>query len=281
MKAFDYKNSAAVGNSAAEPEILQGNLEKIQELEASNRELTARNLTLLTTIEQQNDFIASLTHDLKNPLLGSNRVLEAIISGAVVTANQNALLEKLLSSNSHMLLMISNTLDRYKFNNGALHPDYSNVNLIALLHSILDDFSYQISHKQIVCELDIPASFPDVETDYVLLRRVLTNLIDNAIKFTPDSGKIYVSGKFEKGWLSFSVTDSGKGVPYDQRELLFKKFFRTSCAMADDSGTGLGLCLSKNLIELLEGTLEYRNSESGGAIFTISLPRKTRLKSAN
>lgn len=280
MKTFDYKGNAAVGNSASEPEILQGILEKIQELETSNRELTSRNLSLSTTIEQQNDFIASLTHDLKNPLLGSNRVLEAIISGSVASDNQNELLEKLLSSNTHTLRMISNTLDRYKFQSGALRPDYSKVNLLALLHSSLDDFSYQISHKQIVCQLDIPASFPDVETDYFLLRRALTNLIDNAIKFTPDSGKICVSGKFENSWLSFSVTDSGKGVPYEQRELLFKKFFQTSCGMSGDTGTGLGLCLSKNLIELLGGTLEYRSSDCGGAIFTISLPRKTRKKAS-
>lgn len=273
MKSTNYKSTGSIGNYDVHADTLDGLRQRIRELEHLNGSLKTENSGLIKTLERYDDFVALLTHDLKSPLIGSNQVLEAMINGTMASEQKTVLLEKLLTSNNEMLRLIWNVLDSYKIRGSGLSPQITSVNLLSLIHASLHDFAYQISHKNIQCELIIPATLPNIDTDFKLLRRAVINLIDNAIKFTPPHGKIQVTSKLENSWLSFSVVDSGSGIPYEQRAQLFKKFFQAKDGIADNTGTGLGLCLSKSLIELLNGTLEYRSSEEGGAIFTIALPR--------
>lgn len=278
MKSTNYKSTGSIGNYDVHTDTLDGLRQRIRELENLNGNLKTENSGLIKTLERYDDFVALLTHDLKSPLIGCNQVLEAIINGRVASEQKTVLLEKLLTSNTEMLRMIWNVLDSYKIRGSGLSPHISSVNLLGLIHASLHDFAHQISHKNIQCELIIPATLPNIDTDFKLLRRAVINLIDNAIKFTPPHGKIQVTSKLENSWLSFSVVDSGSGIPYEQRAQLFKKFFQSKDEIADNTGTGLGLCLSKSIVELLNGTLEYRCSEEGGAIFTIALPRNRALK---
>lgn len=248
---------------------------KTVELERRNLQLSQTNEELSKLLQQRDDFVASLTHDLKNPLIGVNRILEAILAGAVSLEDQKSLLKQIHSSNNFMLHMIWNLLDTYKHHSGALVPQLKQVNLVALLHAILEEFSFHMSSKNQSAKLQIPASFPDVPADMILLRRALFNLIDNAIKFTPEGGSIEVFGEFDSATVRLSVRDSGKGIPFQQREKLFSQFWQGRRGVENQIGTGLGLYLTKNIIDLHGGTLECSSVDGAGATFSILLPRKT------
>jgi signal transduction histidine kinase len=248
---------------------------KTVELERRNLQLSRTNEELNQLLQQRDDFVASLTHDLKNPLIGVNRILEAILAGTVSLEDQNTLLKQIHSSNNFMLHMIWNMLDTYKHHSGALVPQLKQVNLVALLHAILEEFSFHMASKNQSAKLEIPASFPDVQADMVLLRRALFNLIDNAIKFTPEGGSIEVFGEFDSATVRLSVRDSGKGIPYEQREKLFSQFWQGRRGVENQIGTGLGLYLTKNIVDLHGGNLECSSVDGAGATFCILLPRKT------
>lgn len=243
------------------------------ELEKRNLQLTETNNELNELLRQRDDFVASLTHDLKNPLIGVNRILEAILAGTVSQEDQMRLLKQIHSSNNFMLHMIWNLLDSFKHHSGALVPQCKSVNLVALLHAILAEFSFHMESKDQRAKLEIPASFPDIQADMVLLRRALFNLIDNAIKFTPEGGCIEVFGEFDNSMVRLSVRDSGRGIPYEQREKLFEQFWQGERGGDNQIGTGLGLYLTKNIVDLHGGRLDCSSVDGEGATFSISLPR--------
>jgi signal transduction histidine kinase len=276
------ERSAQLASSALELSRITAELVILNELsESKTVELEKRNLQLIETnselnelLRQRDDFVASLTHDLKNPLIGVNRILEAILSGGVSPEDQQPLLQQIHSSNNFMLHMIWNLLDTYKHHSGALVPQLKQVNLVALLHAILGEFSFHMASKRQLAKLEIAASFPDIQADAILLRRALFNLIDNAIKFTPEDGYIEVFGEFDNETVRLSVRDSGRGIPFEQREKLFEQFWQGKRDVENQIGTGLGLYLPKNIVNLHRGTLECSSVDGEGATFSISLPRK-------
>lgn len=276
------ERSAQLASSALELSRITAELVILNELsESKTVELEKRNLQLIETncelnelLRQRDDFVASLTHDLKNPLIGVNRILEAIMSGGVSPEDQKTLLQQIHSSNNFMLHMIWNLLDTYKHHSGALVPQLKQVNLVALLHAILGEFSFHMASKRQLAKLEIAASFPDIQADAILLRRALFNLIDNAIKFTPEDGYIEVFGEFDNETVRLSVRDSGRGIPFEQREKLFEQFWQGRRGVENQIGTGLGLYLTKNIVDLHGGTLECSSVDGEGATFSISLPRK-------
>gem|GEM_PF-3553528 len=276
------ERSAQLASSALELSRITAELVILNELsESKTVELEKRNLQLIETnselnelLRQRDDFVASLTHDLKNPLIGVNRILEAILSGGVSPEDQQPLLQQIHSSNNFMLHMIWNLLDTYKHHSGALVPQLKQVNLVALLHAILGEFSFHMASKRQRAKLEIAASFPDIQADAILLRRALFNLIDNAIKFTPEDGYIEVFGEFDNETVRLSVRDSGRGIPFEQREKLFEQFWQGKRDVENQIGTGLGLYLTKNIVNLHRGTLECSSVDGEGATFSISLPRK-------
>ncbi|HIA55176.1 MAG TPA: hypothetical protein EYN91_24355, partial [Candidatus Melainabacteria bacterium] len=250
------ERSAQLASSALELSRITAELVILNELsESKTVELEKRNLQLIETnselnelLRQRDDFVASLTHDLKNPLIGVNRILEAILSGGVSPEDQQPLLQQIHSSNNFMLHMIWNLLDTYKHHSGALVPQLKQVNLVALLHAILGEFSFHMASKRQRAKLEIAASFPDIQADAILLRRALFNLIDNAIKFTPEDGYIEVFGEFDNETVRLSVRDSGRGIPFEQREKLFEQFWQGKRDVENQIGTGLGLYLTKNIV---------------------------------
>ncbi|MBA3857303.1 MAG: hypothetical protein C0507_10390 [Cyanobacteria bacterium PR.3.49] len=276
------ERSAQLASSALELSRMTAEIVLLNELfESKTIELEKRNIQLIKTndelnelLRQRDDFVSSLTHDLKNPLIGVNRILEALISGAVNTEEQTHLLQQIHSSNNFMLHMIWNLLDTYKHHSGALVPQLKPVNLLALLHAILAEFSFHMASKRQSAKLEIPASFPDVQADMILLRRALFNLVDNAIKFTPEGGCIEVFGEFDSTMVRLSVRDSGKGIPFEQREKLFEQFWQGKRGGDNQIGTGLGLYLTKNIVDLHGGSLECSSTDGEGATFSISLPRR-------
>jgi two-component system sensor histidine kinase KdpD len=120
--------------------------------------------------------------------------------------------------------------------------------------------------------VDLPATLPMVHGDEVLLGQVFVNLLENAIKYTPAGSPINIVGREVKGTLQVDVRDHGPGLPADGYNRLFEKFYRSSTASAH--GAGLGLAISKAVVQVHGGTIEAFNHPSGGAVFRLHLPMR-------
>ncbi|MBA3992203.1 MAG: hypothetical protein C0469_01660 [Cyanobacteria bacterium DS2.3.42] len=247
-------------------------------LQESNQNLADRtlkleeaNADLICLMQQREDFVAALTHDLKNPLLGGTRILEHIVSGAVTQEEQTRVLNQVIESNKSMLRMIWNMLETYKSETGSLQVNRSEFDFTVLLQESLDELSFATKEKEIELNIHIHDGLPLINTDRILLRRVLINLLDNAIKFTLAGGKLNVQvGLIEKS-VTISIEDSGTGMTEEQIGQVFNRFWQSEKGRAYGIGTGLGLFSSKQIIEALGGDIKCTSTENVGTKFTITL----------
>jgi PAS domain S-box-containing protein len=258
-------------------------LESNKELEILNKELSAKtdelsvsNESLRSIIQQREDFLAAISHDLKNPLIASNRILKVLLGGEVKEPAQvTGLLGQLIDTNQSMLRMIWNLLDIYRSELGVLRPQLEKVNLVTLLNACMKEFAFQIQAKRLevsyICELCEEER--ELLGDVVFLHRAIANLVDNAVKYTPAGGSIVLILKAAPGEIWLSIKDSGRGVPPEQREHLFDRFWQGELGREARVGIGIGLRLTRDIIEAHGGKLEYEGREGEGATFTISLPQ--------
>lgn len=243
---------------------LLGSLALVKELEYKNAELSA-------LLQQREDFVAALIHDLKNPLIGSLKIFEFLKTGDATEDQLNAIYDQLSETNKNMLRMIWNLLDVYKHESGLLIPVYEMVSVPALLDHCLKEFAFQIERKKISLDMRVPEVLPKVRTDRMLLRRVLINLFDNAVKFTPESGSLTVSIFQEVRTISISIKDSGKGMTELEHSRIFQRFWQTPDGRENGLGTGLGLFLSKQIVSTLGGTIACASAQGKGTEFTVCL----------
>jgi signal transduction histidine kinase len=240
--------------------------ERTAELEVANTELRAMKVVM----QQREDFVAALTHDLKNPLIGGNRILEHIVEGSVAPEQLSEILSQVIQSNKNMLHLIWNMLEVYKSDSGCLVPEQDAVNIFRLLTQCLSEFSFAIKGKKIELRFDVSDGLT-VNTDRSLLRRVLINLLDNGVKFTPEGGQLIVSAVLEQQQLKVSVVNSGPAMSDMQLEGLFERFWQTPQGRQYGLGTGLGLFLSKQIMDVLGGSIECHTIEQNYTAFTITL----------
>jgi signal transduction histidine kinase len=182
--------------------------------------------------------------------------------------------KQMLESIRSMLRMIWNLLDVYRHESGQLAPVAERVDVFELLRQCLSEFAFCIEEKQLQLELMLDEGMTPIQTDRVLLRRVLINLLDNAVKFTPVNGKLKVMASQNDHVMCVSVSDSGPGLSEEQRDRIFEKFWQTQLGRERGIGTGLGLHLSRQIMSALGGTIECFSKEGSGTQFTIKLQRR-------
>ncbi len=240
--------------------------ERTQQLAESNAELKAK-------MQQREDFVAALTHDLKNPLIGATKILELLAAGSLRErqADQDKILNLVIESNKSMLRMIWNMLDVYREESGSLVPVLEAVNVSALLEYCLKEFTFNINEKKLKLILDFSAELPSIQTDKILLRRVLSNLLDNGVKFSPDGGELIVGTNFNEKQLIVFVRNSGPGMSEKQNEHIFQRFWQTKFGREKGIGSGLGLFSSKQIMDALGGRIECSSTVNGGTTFTVTM----------
>jgi PAS domain S-box-containing protein len=235
-------------------------------------------ITARITIEQQReDFIATLTHDLKNPLLGTNRIIDLLLSGRVSAeeCKNLGLLEQMKASNNSLILMIQNLLDVYRFDTVMRLPDQNAVNLNQLLKEAakLNEFAAQA--KKINLTIDLPVEQCYAEINHPAVTRVVQNLLDNAIKFTPEQGSICLILKKRDSHCDIQIKDDGSGIDSDEQKQLFNRFWQGTPGKKYSHGTGLGLYLCKQIVEAHRGTIACASIAGEGSTFTVTLPAKS------
>lgn len=229
----------------------------------------------LRLYEEREDFMATLTHDLKNPIIGSNRILELLIQQKMgdLTGQQTEILSAVKNSNDVLLEMICNFLDVYRNEKDMHDISLEIIDMRAMISKHLREILPLVADRGINLNLDIVQEEVPIRADRCSIRRVLDNLIGNAIKFVPDGGTIQVKlSKQDRKEALLQVSDSGPGIPKDEQHCVFQRFWRSRKTRASNSGTGLGLYLCHQIIEAHKGSISCEAEESKGTTFTVRLP---------
>ncbi|MEL6160958.1 MAG: hybrid sensor histidine kinase/response regulator [Cyanobacteria bacterium J06554_11] len=245
-------------------------------------------------IRQRDDFVARLTHDLRTPLVAANRMLDLSLQGVFgePTEEMAEAITNVITNNSNLLNMTNTLLQVYRHEAGQKKLVRSPLSIYVLTKEIVRELKPLADEKQIKLSLNtrppIPAKDPTAEAqakasyktegDHIELRRLLTNLLGNAIKFT-DTGSILVHLSINTDTceaipapeaIEVAITDTGPGIPPDAQEKIFEWFQQGDHMRA---GSGLGLHLAKRIAEMHEGTLTLDSEVGRGSTFTLALPR--------
>lgn len=237
-----------------------------------NKLIRDRNIALQREQKLRSELTQLIVHDLKSPLTVITSGLNLLGKGNLggLSTTQLRLLNNLEQSGKQILFMIDDLLDVERFEAGALKLHKSNLNIVKLLQETVTDFQIVAStHKQEL--LFAPqSSHSNVLGDKRLLQRVFHNLLSNALKFTPENGRIFVTTEVKEGHLLINVEDNGPGIPESERERIFEKFAQIDGV--ERRGAGLGLTFCKMVVESHDGFLLVKESKMGGAQFCIGLP---------
>lgn len=229
---------------------------------------------------QREDFVSRLTHDLRTPLVAADRMLTLFHQGALgeLTPAMQEAVAIMIRSNQNLLTMVNMLLEVYRYEAGRKTLNFTPVNLVELIHEVMEELSPLATEKQLALNSEMPPQGSGVETvvgDRLELRRVVTNLLGNAIKFT-NAGMIVVrlSGQSSSGNGSslstvLEVEDTGPGIPPNEVPTLFESFVQGNHKRG---GSGLGLQLSRRIVEAHRGRINVTSEVGRGSVFRVELP---------
>ncbi len=245
---------------------------------ASRRQLIDMELrTARHAAEQANraksQFLSNMSHELRTPLNGVLGYAQVLLRDETENTTQRQALRGIENCGQHLLSLINEVLDISKIESGRMELETTTSNLSLLLSSVKDIIRERCHGKGLEFELDIAHDLPiHIETDEVKLRQILINLLGNAIKFT-ERGHVVLRVRelVEHQQLEFSVEDSGVGIPQDKLQAIFEPFQQADSGH-QNSGTGLGLTISRRLCELMGGQLRVSSEEGKGSCFSFTLP---------
>lgn len=232
-------------------------------------------------LEQREDFTATLTHDLKGPLLGVNRIIELVAEGKLGDVNdqQRSLLLQIIDTNKSSLTLIQDMLDVFRYEKNIHALSLVQTDVREIIKSSVADLSPLAHNRGIDIKLDMPADFSMAEVDQTSIRRVLQNLIDNAIKFSDTGKEVTVRAWSAGDKIHIAVKDRGPGISQEDSGKLFQRCFQGAAGKESNRGMGLGLYLCKQIVDAHKGEIKCDSQESVGSTFTVSLPACPLLES--
>jgi len=220
--------------------------------------------------ERQNNFLLSVTHELKTPLAANKLYLQTIVKRDLDATKRTELIEKAIAENQRLEVMIDNILNATRLDNQVVQLHKEHLNLSDLFQQIADRFnkSLQSDLIQLETEKDI-----FIDADSFMIETVINNLIENALKYAGHKKRIILYLKqIENKRIVFGVKDEGPGVPLDSQTEIFEKFMRSgSEETRSQKGTGLGLFIAAEFIRIHGGRIVYKNNKPIGANFEITL----------
>jgi two-component system sensor histidine kinase KdpD len=223
--------------------------------------------------------LTSISHDLKTPLaavLGAAGALRDL-SSQLSDAQKLELLTTIIDESERLNRFIANLLDMTKLESGAVVPKLAPHDLSEIVGSALSRASKILARHRV--ELDLAGDLPMLAVDAVLFEQVLFNLLDNAAKYAPAETTIRIESRRENDSVCLHILDEGNGIPSDDLEHIFDKFYRAQKADQVRAGTGLGLAISRGFIEAMHGTIVAANrADRTGAVFTIRLPIPAKIR---
>jgi len=221
--------------------------------------------------------LSSISHDLRTPLASIKASASSLLQDDVQWSDEERRSFALAIEREADRLnrLVANLLDMSRIEGGALKPEKEWYPIDELIHDVLGHMQPLLLDR--VVQTSIPDDLPPVQLDYLEIEQVLTNLIENAVRYTPSDSPIDVSVQTEGDQMLISVADRGPGIPTADLERVFDKFYRVLGRMAKrPTGSGLGLAVSKGLVEAHGGRIWAENREGGGSVFRFTLPLKKK-----
>ena len=222
----------------------------------------------------KSQFFANISHEVRTPLTSIISPIQSLYQGEVgaLSEHQRQLVEQMYRNSLRLLDMINQMLDFAKFDAKKMELRLSEVDLGELVRQSATMFSEVASRNGLELTCEIGDNIPTVLLDRDKVERILFNLIRNAIKFTEEGG-ITVSVKYEEGYLVLSVADTGIGIPPEKLPLVFERFQQVDGSSTRRyAGTGLGLTIVKEAVELQKGLIEVESEQNEGTCFTVTFP---------
>lgn len=246
------------------------------------------NAQLYSEVQRANlaksDFVSFVAHELKNPMTSIKGYTELLASGAVgqITEMQMNFLSTIKSNVERMSTLVSDLNDNSKIEAGRLRLEFKATQAADLVDEVIRTFKRQLEDKKQTLELTIPPNLPAMWADRIRVGQVLTNLVSNAFKYTPESGSIQVGVEESPNYwdpdgapkvIHLWVKDSGIGMTPEDQQKIFQKFFRSDDPKAREApGTGLGLNITKSLVEMQGGKIWFESEYRHGTTFHFTVP---------
>ena len=234
-------------------------------------------LTEMRRLERvRKDFVANVSHEIRTPLTSISGFAEALIDGAIDNPETARSFLEIIVNQSHRLnSIVTDLLHLATLESGQASLTVRPVYLSAQVGSILEAVRSLAREKNITLEVEINPPTLMYETDEGKMNLVLSNLLDNALKYTPAGGRVHIGAQLLQGRVEITVADSGIGIPKEDLSRIFERFYRVDRARSREmGGTGLGLSIVKHVLELLRGDIRVKSTPGEGSVFTVSLPCK-------
>jgi two-component system, OmpR family, sensor histidine kinase KdpD len=228
---------------------------------------------LRATEKLQTALLNSISHDLRTPLASVTGVLSSLRmdDDFLDTETRRELVETALGEAERLNRLVGNLLDMTRLESGAMRLSLQPCDIQDVIGSALNSLGQRIEGHQV--QVEIPPSLPLVPLDYVLVAQVMINLLDNAAKYSPESGQIEIQAFQSETMITVEVADQGPGIPEEDLRRIFEKFYRVK-RFENVVGTGLGLSICKGIIEVHGGKIWAENRPDGGLKIAFTLPLK-------
>jgi two-component system phosphate regulon sensor histidine kinase PhoR len=222
------------------------------------------------------EFVANVSHELRTPLSVVQGYTETLLEGAMKDEKNGPEFLGIIDKNVRRLSsIVSDLLDLSKLESGGQVFEPRPVDVRALVERVGDAFRPVAERKRQQLVVEVPANAGTVDADGALLERAVSNLVDNALKYTPEGGRVRMSATSDGVQAAITVEDNGMGIPEADLPRVFERFYRVDKSRSRDlGGTGLGLSIVKHIIQLHGGTISVRSAVGTGSSFTIRLPRE-------
>jgi signal transduction histidine kinase len=224
----------------------------------------------------KSEFLAVVSHELQTPLTAIKGALELVLDddSGQLSRVQRRFLETIERNSTRLVGLVGDLLDLSRLEAGRVELEPQPLNTQSLVRGALVAVSNLFEARGTVVRVDVPESVPPILGDRRRVEQILTNLLANAAKYTPNGGVVEVAAASVNGHVTLSVADNGPGVPESERDIVFDKFYRgRDTLQRGEAGSGLGLAIVKSLVELHGGSVRIEESAPRGARFVVELPR--------
>jgi len=224
----------------------------------------------------KSEFISIAAHQLRTPLSTIKWTFRMFLDGELgkLSPEQIKFLKNSYKANEQMIALVDDLLNVSKIEEGKFLAKFSPQSIEDLIEEVIQERKVVLDKKNITFKFIKPEDrLPKIKVDAEKLKLAISNILDNAIKYTPSNGKISICISKKDGWIKVEVGDNGIGIPKKEKSRIFEKFFRgKKAALKDPYGTGLGLFITKNIIEAHRGKIYFKSKEGEGSTFWFELP---------
>lgn len=236
-----------------------------------------RDITLENEVDRmKSEFISLASHQLRTPLSTVKTYTHMLLDGYMgeLSSTQRQALNTVVSASDNMNELIGILLNIARMESGSIEVNGKNQDAIHLAADVVKHLMHAAEEHGVKLTLRAPKHAVILKTDSIIAKEILTNLIGNAIKYTPKEGRVTVTIRERPEDVMFKIEDTGVGIPKVVQDKIFSKFFRASNVVRQEtSGTGLGLYVVKGLVETLRGKVWFKSEEGAGTVFYVVLPR--------